>query len=119
MSWDQTESSNEIQGKNSMIEAMRRALRLGTVFIESQLPNDPSGKQANKCEVDMVVDGNGRDDWTHAFGDKNVVSETQNADNAKGAMRKCDSDMQVPSGTAQRRVANLVTYSDSEDGEML
>ncbi|KAG2571331.1 hypothetical protein PVAP13_7KG077365 [Panicum virgatum] len=37
MSWDQTESSNEIQGKNSMIEAMRRALRLGTVFIESQL----------------------------------------------------------------------------------
>jgi hypothetical protein len=48
----------------------------------------------------------------HAFGDKNVVSETQNADNAKGAMGKCDSDKQVPSGIAQGRVVMLVTYSD-------
>ncbi|RLM75006.1 hypothetical protein C2845_PM15G04640 [Panicum miliaceum] len=88
MSWDQTESSNEIQAETSMIEAMRRALRLGAVFDESQLPNDPSGKQASE-------------------------------DNAKGAMGKCDSDKQVPSGIAQGRVVKLVTYSDSEGGEAL
>ncbi|PUZ46646.1 hypothetical protein GQ55_7G098200 [Panicum hallii var. hallii] len=67
MSWDQTESTNDIQGENNMIEAMRRALRLGTVFDESQLPNDPSGKQASKGEVDMMGDGNSRDDWTRIW----------------------------------------------------
>jgi hypothetical protein len=117
MSWDETGNTQETQGK-TMYEAMRRALKLGTVFDESQLPNDPFGRQASKGEVDMTGDGYGRDDWTYAFGGNSVVSETQNAENAKGVMgTKCDSDKQVPNGDAQAQVMKLVTYSDSEDGE--
>ncbi|OEL16759.1 Two-component response regulator ORR29 [Dichanthelium oligosanthes] len=109
MSWDQTEST----------EATRRALQLGTVFDESQLPNDPSGRQASKGEVDMMGDDNCPNDWTYAFGDKNVVSETHNADNGKGVMDQGDSDKQVSNCDAQARVVKLVTYSDSEDDEAL
>ena len=54
MSWDQTETTNDVQGENNTIEAMRRALRLGTVFDGSQLVSDPSGEQASKGEVDMM-----------------------------------------------------------------
>jgi len=118
MSWDETAgNTQETQGK-TMYEAMRRALQLGTVFDESQLPNDPFGRQASKGEVDMTGDGYGRGDWTCAFGDNSVVSETQNADDAKEVMgSNCDSDKQVPNGDAQAQVVKLVTYSDSEDGE--
>ena len=119
MSWDQTETTNEVQGENNTIEAMRRALRLGTVFDGSQLVSDPSGEQASKGEVDMMWDGNGRDDWRHAFGAKNVVSETENADNAEEAMGKCDSHEQVPSGVTPGQGVKLVTYSDSVHGETL
>ena len=93
MSWDETAgNTQETQGK-TVYEAMRRALQLGTVFDESQLPNDPFGRQASKGEVDIMGDGYGRDDWT------------------------CDSYKQVPNGDAQAQVVKLVTYSDSEDGE--
>nr|TKW03731.1 hypothetical protein SEVIR_7G061500v2 [Setaria viridis] len=114
MYWDQKETTEETQGKNTY-EAMRRALQLGTVFDESQLPNDPPVKEASKWEVDMMGDGKCRTDLTYPSGNKNENSETHNAGNAKGVMEKGDSD----SGDAQERVLKIVAYSDSEDDEAL
>ncbi|CAN6275498.1 unnamed protein product [Urochloa humidicola] len=114
MPLDQPESTEEIQAKNTY-EAMRRALKFGIVFDESQLLSDPLVKQPSKGEVDMIGDGNGREDWTYAFSDKNVVSETHNAGNTNGVKDKGDSD----SKDAQAQVLKIVEYSDSEDGEEL
>lgn len=119
MSWDQTEIIEETQS-NMSYEAMRRALQLGTVFEESQLPNDPSGKEARKGEVDMMRDGIYRDAGTYAFGDQNEVSETHNSvHNAKEVMSKGDSDKPDSYGDELQAVVTLVNYSDSEDGETL
>ncbi|CAL5032872.1 unnamed protein product [Urochloa decumbens] len=112
---DQIESSEETQSKYTY-EAMRRALKFGIVFDESQLLNDPPVKQASKGEVDMIGDGNSGEDWTYAFSDKNVVSESHNAGNANGIMEKGDPNS---NDAAQAQVFKLVAYSDSEDGEEL
>ncbi|CAN6275502.1 unnamed protein product [Urochloa humidicola] len=114
MPLDQTESTEEIQAKNTY-EAMRRALKFGIVFDESQLLSDPLVKPPSKGEVDMIGDGNGREDRIYAFSDKYGVSETHNAGNANGVMDKGDSD----SKDAQARVLKIVEYSDSEDGKEL
>ncbi|CAL5028120.1 unnamed protein product [Urochloa decumbens] len=114
MSWDQTECNEETQD-NNVYEAMRTALKFGTIFDESQLLNDLPVNQASKGEVDMNADRNGRGDWTYVMGDKVVVSETHNACNAKGLMEKDDSDTE----DAQGRVSKIVDYSDSEDDEGL
>ncbi|CAN6227673.1 unnamed protein product [Urochloa humidicola] len=106
---DQTESTEETQAKNTY-EAMRRALKFGIVFDESQILNDPSVEPSRKGEVNMIRDGNGREDSTYTFSDKNVVSETHNAGNANGVMDKGNYDAQV---------LKIVNYSDSEDGEEL
>ena len=118
MSLDHTEIIEETQS-NMLYEAMRRALQLGTVFEESQLPNDPSGKDAGKVEIDMMRDGNYRDAGTYAFGDKNEVYETHNADDNAKVMGKDDSDKLDSYGDELRPVVTLVTYSDSEEGETL
>ncbi|EES10543.1 hypothetical protein BDA96_06G038700 [Sorghum bicolor] len=104
---------------NMLYEAMRRALQLGTIFEESQLPIVPSGKDTRKVNVDMMRDGNYRDAGTYAFGDKNEVSETQNADDNAKVMSKDDSHKMDSCGDELRPVVTLVTYSDSEDGETL
>ncbi|CAD6264058.1 unnamed protein product [Miscanthus lutarioriparius] len=118
VSLDHTEIIEETQS-NMLYEAMRRALQLGTVFEESQLPNDPSGKDAGKVEIDMMRDGNYRDAGTYAFGDKNEVYETHNADDNAKVMGKDDSDKLDSYGDELRPVVTLVTYSDSEEGETL
>lgn len=87
---------------------MRRALQLGIVFYESQLPNyDPFGRQASIGEVDMMRDDNGLSGCTYAFSDKNAVSETHSI--------KIHEKYVYNNGDAQARHAMLVTYSDSED----
>jgi hypothetical protein len=118
MSLDHTKIIEETQS-NMLYEAMRRALQLGTIFEESQLPNDPSGKDARKVEVDMMRDGNYRDARTYAFGDKNEVSKTHNADDNAKVMSKDDSDKLDSYGDELRPAMVLVTYSDSKDGETL
>ncbi|CAN6270595.1 unnamed protein product [Urochloa humidicola] len=106
---DQTESNEETQAKNTY-EAMRRALKFGIVFDESQLLNDPYVKPSSKGEVDPIRHGNGGEDLRYAFRDKSVVSQTHNLGNANGIMDKDDYDAQV---------LKIVNYSDSEDGEEL
>ncbi|XP_066347608.1 two-component response regulator ORR29-like [Miscanthus floridulus] len=118
VSLDHTEIIEETQS-NMLYEAMRRALQLGTIFEESQLPNDPSGKDAGKVEIDMMRDGNYRDAGTYAFGDKNEVYETHNADDNAKVISKDDSDKLDSYGDELRPVVTLVTYSDSEEGETL
>ncbi|CAL5032870.1 unnamed protein product [Urochloa decumbens] len=114
MSWDPTECNEETQD-NNVYEAMRTALKFGTIFDESQLLNDPPVNQARKGEVDRKADSSGRGDWTYVMGDKNVVSETHNACNAKGVMEKDD----YVTEDAKRQVSKIVDYSDSEDDEGL
>lgn len=118
MSLEYKEIIEETQS-NMLYEAMRRALQLGTIFEESQLPIVPSGKDTRKVNVDMMRDGNYRDAGTYAFGDKNEVSETQNADDNAKVMSKDDSHKMDSCGDELRPVVTLVTYSDSEDGETL
>ncbi|CAL5017635.1 unnamed protein product [Urochloa decumbens] len=111
---DQTKSTEETLAKNTY-EAMRRALKFGIVFDESQLLNDPPTKQESKGEIDLIRDGNGREEWSYTFSDKNVVYEIHDVGNTNGVMDKGDSN----SEDVQPQVVKLVAYSDSEDGEEL
>lgn len=124
VSLEQTETIEETQS-NRLYEAMRRALQLGSVFEEPQLPNidPPAGKDAREVEeVEMTTrDGNYRDAGTDAFGEKNEAPETHSSDdnNAKVKSKDDSADKLVSCHDELRPVVTLVTYSDSEDGETL
>ncbi|KAJ1270453.1 hypothetical protein BS78_06G053100 [Paspalum vaginatum] len=111
---DQTESTDDEPQGNRVYKAMRRAMQLGTIFDESQLSNDAAGRRASEGEV-AVMGG----DESYASGDKNTVCETHNAESTRKLMNKGDSDEQASYGDDKARVVKLVTYSDSEDDEML
>ncbi|TVU13779.1 hypothetical protein EJB05_37205, partial [Eragrostis curvula] len=103
---DQTKIITKETHGNTVYEAMRKALQLGTVFDE-QLLNDPCTEEAHNVEADMMGDGIVEDNNKTAAGQEKVVPETHNA---KNVSNKADFD--------QAGLCKLVTYSDSEDDEV-